>query len=212
MTQLNPEFRRSLAERFAAIRTLKPASLIGESERWRNSVEVLKTGSFFRLEGKTYQVLEAGFYRETNDNHSKDLGYSWPEFKLFCVETGEISYLEWEKDDKILIYLTIQELKFSNLRDEEGAQIDEDDLAQISTEEDDVLFQGKVFEYDDDCAAKYFRSQADTKGERLWLYEFEAADGTCLTIEEWPDGDKEDYQIFLSRPIRPEAIEILSEG
>ncbi|MEE8434079.1 MAG: hypothetical protein V3S64_04750, partial [bacterium] len=51
------------------------------------------------------------------------------------------------------------------------------------------------------------------EGEPVWIVDFEAKDGTLLTIEEWGDeasGDWE-YDISLSRQIDPNDIGVLVE-
>ena len=47
------------------------------------------------------------------------------------------------------------------------------------------------------------------------MYDFVSSDGTELTIEEWvidPGRDRYDYQLFLSKQIDPDSIEILTTG
>ena len=204
-------FRRQFAAQLAAIRTLSPVDLLSTSERWTRTIENIGVNGFISFQGKTYQTVEIGEYRETSDNHEKILDSSWQELKLFCIETGKTVYLEWEKDDDIIIYVTIEELEFSEISDEEGDEIDEDDLDQITEDEDSLFYQGEEFEYEDDCAAIYLRNK-NAQGEKLWLYDFEDKSGNCITIEEWMTDGKEEYKLFLSTKLSPNAIEVISIG
>lgn len=200
-------FRRQLA----AIRTLTPVDLLPTSERWTQTIENIGVNGFISFQGKTYQAFEIGEYRETSDHHEKILESSWQELKLFCIETGETVYLEWEKDDDIIIHVTIEELEFSEIKDDEDEEIDEDDLDQIAEDEDSLFYQGDKFRYKDDCAAVYFRNKS-AKGEKLWLYDFEDKNGNCITIEEWLTDGKEEYKLFLSKKLPAESIEVISIG
>ena len=211
MTELNPAFRMSLARQFDAIRQLSPENLILKRDRWKHNIKDVKETGFLSYEGKTYLVKEVGLYQEFDEKYIKASGRPWFELRLFCIDTGEIVNIEWEEDDEIKVSMTLKELKFSDLRDDEGKAIDEDDLDQIADEEDGIFFGGKKFEYKDDYAAKYYRNGVMEGGD-VYMYEFESLDGTCLTIEEWQSGGKEEYKIYLSSQIDVNNIEILSLG
>ena len=211
MTELNPAFRMSLARQFDAIRQLSPENLILKRDRWKHNIKDVKETGFLSYEGKTYLVKEVGLYQEFDEKYIKASGRPWFELRLFCIDTGEIVNIEWEEDDEIKVSMTLKELKFSDLRDDEGKAIDEDDLDQIADEEDGIFFGGKKFEYKDDYAAKYYRNGVMEGGD-VYMYEFESLDGTCLTIEEWQSGGKEEYNIYLSSQIDVNNIEILSLG
>lgn len=213
MSLLETATKRRFDAQFDAIRLLDPASLIAEGERYRHSIKDARFGGFIRLGIKTYLVREVGKYEETDDKFRKKAGDIWYELKLFCLETGEEISIEWEEDDELVVSLTTGFLKFSQLRDDEGGKVDEDDLDDLAEEEDSLFHQGKRFDYDDDCAAIYTRS--DGRSEQVYMYDFEATDGTQLTVEEWvvdKERDKYEYQIFLARSVDPDSIEILSTG
>jgi len=212
MTELNPAFRMSLARQFDAIRQLDPENLIPKEERWKHNIKVVKQTGFICYGGKTYHVKEVGSYQEFDEKYIKASGRPWFELKLFCIDTGETVNLEWEEDDEIEVSMTLKELKFSDLRDDEGKAIDEDDLDQIADEEDGIFFGGKKFEYKDDYAAKYYRNGVMERGDQVYMYEFEAQDGTSLAVEEWQSGGKEEYKLYLSSQIDVNNIEILSLG
>ena len=213
MSLLETATKRRFDAQFAAIRLLDPASLIAEDERYRHTIKDVRVGGGICLSKKTYLVREVGKYEETDDKFRKKAGDVWYELKLFCLETGEEVNIEWEEDDELEVSLTTGFLKFSQLCDDEGGKVDEDDLADLSGEEDGLFYQGKRFDYDDDCAAIFTRS--DGRSEQVYMYDFEASDGTQLTIEEWvidKEGDKYEYQIFLARSVDPDSIEVLSAG
>ncbi|MEA3514337.1 MAG: DUF4178 domain-containing protein [Nanoarchaeota archaeon] len=213
MSELNPAFSMSLARQFNAIRQLSPENLILKKDRWNHTIKDVKKSGFICYDGRTYLVKEVGSYQEFDEKFVNSSSLPWFELKLFCIDTGEIVNLEWEEDDDIEVSMTLKELKFSDLRDDEREAVDEDDLDQIAEEEEGIFFGGKKFDYDDDYPAKYYRNSIIEGGDKVYMYEFEAQDGTCLTIEEWQQsGGKEEYKIYLSSQIDVNNIEIISLG
>ncbi len=214
MSLLNTATQRRLDSQFSAIRQLDPGDLIPENERYRKTIKDVTLGGFIRFGGMTYLVIEVGTYSETDDSHKKKTGDVWTELKLFCLETGEHLNLEWEEDDEVEVSVTTGFLKFSQLRDDEGGSVDEDDLDALVDEEDSLFLDGTEFEYDDDYASVYLRG-GGTKEDPVYMYDFVSSDGTELTIEEWvidPGKEKFEYQVFLSKQIDPNSIEILTTG
>lgn len=210
---LNAALMRSLNKRFDAIRGLSPEKLVPEDDRWKLSVKDLKVGSFLRFEGKTWVVEQAGLYNEFSDSFKKKKKYNWTEYRLFSIETGEIKNIEWEIDDDIEISVTLKEIKFRDLRDDEGADIDEDDLDEICDKGWEIFYRGKRFNYDDDYAAKYYRDFSEESGENIYVYEFVAHDDEMISIEEWDSGSgNESYEIFLSRAASEDEFEVLSKS
>lgn len=210
-------FQKSMEKRLAAIRSLPPDKLIPEKDRLGLSITDVKQGGFMRVNGQVKHVQQAGRYDEWNDKFTKKLSgdFTCVELRVLNIETGERENFEWEIDDgELSVSATIARLKFSDLTDDEGEGIDDDDLEQIEEEEDDIFYQGKKFECDsDECwSAKYYPLGSRT-GEKVYMYEFEAKDGSMITIEEWVQGDeKYEYQIWLSEPINPDSIEVISTG
>jgi hypothetical protein len=203
---------KSLKTRFDAIRTLQQAHLIPETDRYRYSIKDLKVGGFIRVEGCVCFVTRHGRYDEYDESYKKKQGYSAHEFRLLNLENGEIINIEWEEDDELKVFISTEMLSFSDLCDELGEDIDEDDLDDIVGDEDCVVFDSMVFDYEEDWAAKYF-PEGQSKAEKAYIYEFSGTDGIGITIEEWGDGEKQsDYEIWLTRRIDPDAIEIISLG
>ena len=202
----------ALAKQFDAVRKLSPEKLIPEKERWKHTIKEVKQDGFIRYDGKTYSVMEVGKYQGFNEQFTRKTGLPWFELKLFCIDTAEILNLEWEEDDEIKASITLKSLRFSDLSDDEGNAVDEDDLDQIAQDKDVICLDGKKFNYNDDYAAKYYRGVVKKGGEKVYSYEFESSDGNCLTIEEWQSGGKEEYNIYLSRKIDANSIEVLASG
>ena len=216
MTLLDGATMRSYAKRFDAIRQLSPDRLVTEGDRWKHTIKDFKEGGFLRYDGHTHLALQVARYDEVKDDDTftKKTGFKTSEYKLFCIDTGETTYIEWEEDDKLEIFVTTGEVTFRELRDDGNEAIDEDDLDQIVDDEDSIFFKGREFRYDDDWASVYYVGKG-RKGENVFMYEFVAGDasGDCLTIEEWASGSgKEEYQIFTSRSAGENEIEILCPG
>jgi len=214
MTVLSIAYKRKYAERKSAIRRLAPEALIPEADRFRKTVKDLKAGGFIRFDGKTFLVQAVDRYEETDDNYSAKTGDKWPEFKLFCIETGKVHNLEWDEDDHLKVSVTEEEARFTDLKYDDGETIaqDSDDLDEIADKGWEVVYQRKTFDYKDDYAAWYYRDGAD-KPYKAYFYEFKAPDGAELTIEVWiDDSGREEFQVFLSRERDPDEFEILTTG
>ncbi|MCW8799581.1 MAG: hypothetical protein OQK71_01515 [Desulfobacter sp.] len=51
------------------------------------------------------------------------------------------------------------------------------------------------------------------KEEQVYMYEFvNDRSSMFLTIEEWQDGDKEEYRIYISKPVNPAELTLISRG
>jgi len=211
MTMLDTATMKSYQERFACIRKLDPDHLVGESESNTLSMMDLKAGSFFTYFSKTYYVKELSKYQECSDDFKKKKEYFIHELTCLCLESGEAVNFEWEYDDALEISQTDERIAFRNLKDDEGQNIDEDDLDQIADDKDAVVFGQEKFWYEDDWASIYLRGN---KEENVYMYEFENEGGSkFLSIEEWDSGSgKESYQIYTSLPVEPGNISVLSKG
>jgi len=210
---LDNALKRSYSKKFDAIRGLAPEMLIPEDDRWKTSLQGLSVGGFLRYQGKTWVIERAGKYNEFSDDFKKKKKYNWTELRLFCIETGETRNIEWEIDDDIEISVTLKEIKFRDLRDDEGKDIDEDDLDEICDKGWEIFYKGKRFKYDDDYASKYYRDFSEDSDEKLYVYDFLAHDKEMISIEEWDSGSgDESYEIFISRSASEDEFEVLTKG
>jgi len=211
----NAKRNKQLANRKQAIRGLTP---LPEQQRFNYDLTSIKKQAYIRFNQQVYLVEAISHYQEYNWKLTKQKKYQSYELDLFSLNNAQRINIEWEKDDHIEAYITTNQLKLSQLSDENKVKIDHHDLEQIVEEEDNIYLNGKTFQYDDDWAAMYFRDNSNESGVRVRFYEFEANDGQCLTIEEWMDGSPKDsetefeYEVFLSSELDPDSIEILSAG
>lgn len=196
--------------RFAAVREL--VHPIPPNQRFNFNIALVGKGGFIRFGGKTYRVEDVGIYDETNEAFTEKTGEVATELTLFCINDGSTAYLEYEVDDDITTFVTVRKLSFRDLRDDEGALVDEDDLDALCEDEDAIVYEGVAFFYDDDWASLYHKGAASP--QRVFFYEFESDNGEFITVEEWVAADgSEDYQVFLSREIDHRTIEVLmTEG
>lgn len=209
---LDNALKRSYSKKFDAIRRLVPEMLIPEDDRWKTPLQDLNVGGFLRYQDKTCIVERAGKYFEFSEDFKKKKKYNWTELRLFCIETGETINIEWEIDDDIEISVTLKEIKFRDLKDDEGADIDEDDLDEICEKGWEIFYKGKRFKYDDDYAAKYYRGFSKESDEKLYVYEFLANNKEMISIEEWDSGSgDESYEIFVSRSASEDEFELLAK-
>jgi hypothetical protein len=211
MTQtLDFAFQKGFEERLTLIRSIDPGRVLNREMRMRRSVRDLVEGDQFRLNHRVYHVNSLGACREYDEAYTRPLDYTCTEFRCMDLVSGATAYFEWEEDDELLVYASERKLSFKDLSDDAGKAVDEDDLEQIVNEEDSLFLDGRPFHYDDDWAAMYTRS-GRPEGEKVYVYEFEADDGACLTIEEWNEGKKSsDYELWLCRKVNPDDFEILT--
>ncbi len=215
MSVLDSAYKKGFTLRLEAIRQLKPDQLIPSEKRHNHTIMDVGDGGFIMHYGKTLLVQKVSVYKETDAGFKKETGDVTTEFKMFCIETGKTVNIEWYDDgDGLEISLSTEQLKLSGLTDDEGDKIDPSDpeynLQTIAKAEDDVILNGKTFEYEDSYSSIYYQG-AKPEGERVRFYEFEASDGTELTIEEWLDktGGTE-HQVHLSIGVDPLDVEILA--
>ena len=189
---------------FDAVHSMPP--LIPKRDRRKQSITSVGVGGFLKFQDKTWRVEELSRYDECYENTWTRTGDTAFEFKLLCLQTGEIGWMEWAKDDHVEVYLTTEEIRFRGLRDDGNETLEVGDLEEIIDEEDSVFYSGKEFRYDDDWPAWYHRGCGDA-ADKVSFYEFYAEDGACLTIERWDGGE---IAVFLSREVRVRDIEILA--
>lgn len=206
MSKLTIDERRRFDACFSAVRSMpKP---IPAADRYRHTVEHLEVGGFVRYDGRVYQVQGKHLYREGAGNRA----WRWNELELFCLQTGEIVYAEYERDDALEVSVTTKMgLSFHDLKDDEGGAIDEDDLEDITRDEEDVVYHGTVYAYEDDCDATFYRHGITNRGgEKVWIIDFKSRDGSLLSIEEWnPDAESPEYDLSLSKEVSPDAFDVL---
>ncbi len=202
--------QKSFEQRFSIIRTLASDNILSKEEQARLTIMDAGVGDFFTCFGSTYIIQEINKYQEASEDYSKLKDYFVTELTCLCLETGAVGHFEWEIDDELEVCVTLEQIKFKRLTDEEGQPIDEDDLDQIVEDEDTIVYAGETFDYDDDWAAVYRRNG---KEEKVYMYEFvNNRSSLFITIEEWQDGDKEEYRIYISKPVNPLELVLISKG
>jgi len=202
--------QKSFDQRFSIIRTLTPDKLLSRKEQTRLTIMDADAGDCFTCLGSTCFIQEINKYQEASEDYSKLKNYFVTELTCLCLETGAINHFEWEIDDELEVCITLDQIKFRQLADEDGQPIDEDDLDQIVDDEDSIVYAGETFDYDDDWAAVYRRNGNE---EYVYMYEFvNERSSLFITIEEWQDGDKEEYRIYISKPVNPAELTLISRG
>jgi hypothetical protein len=196
---LQPELRRRYDEQFAAIRKL--VDPIPAAKRFQRSIEDVGPGGYIRFENKSFRV-------ESMNKYERE-GFRWPELVLFCLQDGETSYLEWEKEDEVSIFVTRRKLTFA-----EAGLRNKERLWEIAeAEEGEARWQNRVFEYHEDSPVTFFR---DGKGEGTPFHQYLfAADGrkAFIAVEEWGDEDEGyEHSLAFTEYLNPRAIEVLATG
>jgi hypothetical protein len=200
--------------RFAEIRRIDPARILNPQKRANYSIKDAGAGGILRFNGKTFRVASTSVYQETDDHFRRQKPDRVTELTLFCLESGETHYIEWEIDDQLEVCFTTREISAKELVYDDKTPVDFDDIDEMADEEETLVFGGTAYEYDDDWSAKW--SAAGGRSACVFMADFGNERSGWITIEAWSDdGDENgdwEYQAFQSVPITPASIEILSLG
>lgn len=208
--------RRVFDARFDALFAIDPTKVIKKGNRHGASITEVEKGGVLRFRHDVFVVTDVATCTETDEKYKKHKDYFSTEFTLYSLKTGETRYLEWEKDDDVEISLTERKLKRAELRSKltysNGEPVDLDDMDDVADDGTDLVFEGKVYSYDDDWPARYVSQ--DGRTGNVYIYEFgDASQQHWLTIEAWQEeGGGEDFEVFVSSNIKPAEIEIISLG
>ena len=195
---LQPAERARFDQQFAAVRQMPTP--IPPDQRFRVSIEEVRTGGYIRFEGKSYHVTGMNAYERE--------GVRWPELILYRLNDGTTQYLEWEKEDEVSVYVSRQTLSFERvgLRDKEH-------LWKISEAgEGSVSYGGNSFHYHEDSAVTFY-SDEYVQGKPFHQYLFaNSSRRVFVGVEEW-GGEREGYEhnVILSSYLDPKAIEVLAK-
>lgn len=207
---LDTAAQKSFQQRFSSIRTLEKKDLLSPADALALTLKDAGKNAFFDLDGTTYLINDMNRYEEASDDFKTTKGYFIYELTCLNLQSGKTVFFEWEYDDELEIAMTLDRFSFKDLRDDEGQQIDEDDLDQIADDRDVIVIGNETFKYEDDWAAVF---QKGNSTENVYMYEFENKDGTkFLTIEEWQGSGRDEYRIYTSVPIHPDNISLISKG
>jgi len=202
------------SERLLAIRGLEP---ISNEARAKLDVTNVGKGGYIELANQTWKVTNVFYYLDVHwssfKRRKKD--YWVCELELFSLNTGEISHIEWEKDDSLEVSQTDCEIKLRDILFNH-ISIKRGDLDFIADEEEGVvLCNGINYSYieDDTWAGLFMTSKDDSNGIPMRAYEFESNDGKCLTIETWhqESDDRPDREAFLSHAISHKDIVVIQQ-
>jgi hypothetical protein len=191
---LSVKTKSRLRRQFKALWAL-PNPQTGRSK----SIKAVQEGSVFTLRGLTYQTNQIHRYKEGSD-------WEWWELVCFCINTGEVVYIEWEEDDALEVCLTTHaDLSLSKLN------LTASRIESVVDEEDSISYGGFTYIYEDDCKAKFFKDDQG-KGTKVWIVDYEASDGEhYLSLERWKqeDGTK-DWEAHLSVAVDALEIKVLA--
>jgi len=190
------------------IRELSPDQRFpGESSDLRD----VREGSFLETGDDTFRVLRLFVYLDVKWRGFalRKSNYWVTELELLSLTTGEKHYIEFEFDDELEVFETVSRVSLNEVL-YRGDKVTHQDLEFIADEESgELVVNGKRFHYseDDTWAARFFNdkpeSVKESDGYPVRFYEFQADDGTALTVEAWqeePD-EKPEREAFLSKKV-----------
>ena len=193
-------FSSDLKKKLSVIR--KISNRLSEEEQLTASIKEVKVDGYLliRIDNseKLYKVEEMHRYTE-----GKKEKWQWFELKLFCAQTAEILYLEWEEDDELEVNIctkNVLKLKDIGITAERLWEIDDE-------EEGSLVYNGKTYEYEESDKAKFYRNMGN-EGEEYYYWDFETGK-TSIGIECW---DKSSFDVNLSESIDLDRITIISKG
>jgi len=144
-------------------------------------------------------VLNKNRYEEKHKKKS----WTWYELELADLQTNEIMYLEYERDDKLELSMWERKLRLGEIGISPG------DLENFDDEEEgEFQFAGKTWEYDDSGKLKFFRGNG-TKGESYYNWDFYNVDDDdeLISVEKW---DK--YEVGVGQCIDESEVVIVAKG
>lgn len=211
--------RRAFDARFARLWGINPQNVIPPASRHAVSIEGVGKGGVLRFNGELYVVEGMATYVETDSQYkAKTNGDVVTELVLFSLKNGVTRYLEWVKDDGVEISFTERKLTRAEignrLQYDDGESVDLDDMDEVIEKEEDIVFMGTTYPYDDDWASRY--ESSDGRKGCVYFYEFGDPNVGWLTVEAWSENGREEggweYEAFLSHDVPPTLIEVISNG
>jgi|SaaInl8_200m_RNA_FD_contig_21_2824445_length_819_multi_4_in_0_out_0_2 hypothetical protein len=190
-----------LAKSFDLIRNLE--NPIDKKERYKYQMTDLKKGAMLVYNSRTFFVEDVFTYEERNKQGK--CKHAWFELKLYCLEDGVTSYMEYEEDDEIEIYFCQNKLKLGDI----GMRIEEIE-AMADEESGEIDYEGESYLYDDDYRAYFLKTGAPEA--ECYFYDFETKAGKSLSIEAWVNDGEWEYKLYTSISVATHKVEILSVG
>lgn len=207
---IDTALKNSFDQRFSLIRSLDPSHLASESEQASLTLMDAGPGSFFTWLEDTYYVNEENIYRKTDENFSSRLDCFATELNCINLETGASGHFELKYGDELKISIILDQIGFKRITNDQGQEIDGDDMDQIAENNDCLVYAGEKFCFEADRAAFY---QAGDKEEKIILYKFKNESETMgITIKESTGPDEKEYKIYISKFLEPDQLSILTKS
>ena len=195
-------------DRLKAIRAMSP--LPEDTRNSYNITHLQEPGGYFTFNKQNWVVQDVSKYLDVKwKTFTRRKNEEWlTEITAMSLTTGNIMFIEWYEDDGIEVYVTEQEIKLFDLNIRRS---DINDM--VEDEAGSIIYKGMTYYYSDDetAAMLYFRGNVGD-GVPVRLYEFEAPDGRCLTIEEWygdVDDERPSREAFISKKVPVKDVAIL---
>jgi len=138
-------------------------------------------------------ILAKHLYRES--------GASWYELEGEAGH-GKI-WIDLEEDDDLALSITLNKMKLRDVGLSKGSlkKMDEDEKGSLR-------YEGETYYYEDSGEATYYKNGEETRGERIYYWDFENDAGDKLIgVERWEDGS---YEVSYSEPIQPHQVTVYS--
>ncbi len=195
---MTPEERaalRRIDRQFDAIRSMPRP--IPASERHRHRLEEVKRGGYLRVAGQIHRVAD-----RSPSRGGRSRGHT---LELFGLETGDTTWLDWQRDGGIAVRWTARKLELRDL----GVSA-ADVVAMSDAERGSIALEGRRYRYVGDYALRSGSGEGEGDGNP-YCYAFETQDGRFgLSIEERGDAAQGyAYEARLSERLDPEAVEVL---
>lgn len=207
---IDTALKNSFDQRFSLIRTLDPEHLIGEPEQSGLTLMDAGPGSFFTWLESTYHVNEKNLYRQTDENFTSRQDCFATELDCISLETGASGHFELRYEDGLEIFIVLGRIAFGRITNDQGLEIDGDELDQIRENNGYIVYAGEQFALEGRRPAFY---QAGDEEDKLILHEFKNQSGTMgITIKERTESGKKEYKIHISKALEPDQVSILTRG
>lgn len=168
----------------------------------KRTVDEVGVAGVLKIGGGVYLVDRMHKYTEGKK-------WEWFELQLLAISTGEVIFLEWEKDDELELSLWTQAglpLSAIGLTSSQLKHFDNDG-------EGSFVFDLETFAYEESDKATFYADCADD-GQKFYYWDFSGSSGRRLIgVEDWSEslGDRE-YEVCIGRELSGSEVTILAMG
>ncbi len=172
------------------------------SQAVKHTVDKIRPAGVLKIGAEVYVVDRMHKYTEGKK-------WEWFELQLTGVSTGDMIFLEWEKDDGLNLALwTISGLPLNSVR------LNPSQLEAFDDDEEGYfVYDSEKFVYDESDEAVFY-ADCSNDSEPFYYWDFSGAEGRRLIgVENWSEGKTgREYEVCIGRILGAREVTILALG